>query len=272
MARRKIIKIDSKKCDGCGLCARGCPEGAIQIIEGKARLVSEVLCDGLGACIGECPRGAIKIQYGEAAPYDEIKTLKNVIKQGAGTIIAHLRHLKEHGQEQYYRQAMAYLKEKKINIPQMGQNSSLSGCPGSATMSLAPSSGSGRRAAFSCLAQWPVQGHLISPLAPYFRSADLLVAADCCAFSYGNFHEDFMKGKAIFIACPKLDSNLESYQEKFLALIDGAEVKSIEVVTMEVPCCSGLLRLLENALSMSRRKPPLKHTVIGINGEIKNRI
>lgn len=269
MPKRQIIKIVEEKCDGCGLCAKGCPEGALQIIDGKARLISENLCDGLGACIGECPRGAIIIEERESEAYDEIKTLKNIIKQGPNTIKAHLKHLKDHGQEKYYKQAIKYLKEKKIKLPKDDQKQdNTCGCPGTLSVSF----GSQEKVASnfsSCLSQWPVQGHLISPYAEYFKNADLLVAADCCAFSYGNFHQDFIKGKAIFIGCPKLDMELDVYKEKIFSLINEAKVKSIEVVTMEVPCCSGLLFLVKEALSRSKRRPPLKHTVIGIRGEIK---
>lgn len=272
MAKRKIIRIIEEKCDGCGLCARGCPEGAIQIIDGKARLISDSLCDGLGACIGECPRGAIITEERQAEAYDEIKTLKNIIKQGPNTLKAHLKHLKDHGQKKYYDQAVKYLKEKNIKIPSLeGEKSSACGCPGSAAFSFEASASVKSYFSPSRLSQWPVQGHLVSPSAPYFNNSDLLVAADCCAFSYGNFHEDFIKGKSLFIACPKLDSELDIYKDKFIALIDEAKVKSIEVVTMEVPCCSGLLFLVKQALSEAERKPPLRHVVIGIKGDIKSK-
>lgn len=272
MAKRKIIRIIEEKCDGCGLCAKGCPEGAIQIIDGKARLISDSLCDGLGACIGECPKGAIITEERQAEAYDEIKTLKNIIKQGANTIKAHLKHLKDHGQKKYYDQALKYLKEKNINIPtQEEKESSHCGCPGAAAFSFSAEKSGKTAYSPSRLSQWPVQGHLISPSAPYFNNSDLLVAADCCAFSYGNFHEDFIKGKSVFIACPKLDSEIEIYKDKFVSLIDEAKVKSIEVVTMEVPCCSGLLFLVKQALSESKRKPKLTHTVIGIKGDIKSK-
>ncbi len=271
MAKRKIIRIIQERCDGCGLCARGCPEGALQIIDGKARLISENLCDGLGACIGDCPRGAIITEEREAEPYDEIKTLKNIIKQGPNTVKAHLKHLKDHGQEKYYKQAVKYLKEKKMDLPEDKKKSEQGcGCPGAAAFSFKSEERASAGYSPSCLSQWPVQGHLISPQAPYFKKADLLIAADCCAFSYGNFHQDFIRGKAVFIGCPKLDRELDIYMDKISAIINEAEVKSIEVVTMEVPCCSGLLFLVKEALSRSKRRPPLKHTVIGIRGEIKS--
>lgn len=272
MKKRKIIRIIDEKCDGCGKCATGCPEGAIRVIDGKARLISEILCDGLGACIGECPRGAIIVEEREALPYDEIKTMENISKQGINTIKAHLEHLREHGQKRYLEQALEYLKKKKIEIPQDPPAKRPCSCPGSAAAAFSPGEdrkpGTGAEVP-SRLSHWPVQLHLISPSAPYFQGADLVVAADCCAFSHGNFHEDFLKGKRLVIACPKLDSDKESYVEKLRALVDEAGVRSINIVTMEVPCCMGLVALVREALSGTEKKPPVKHTVIGIRGEIK---
>jgi len=273
MKKRKIIRIIEEKCDGCGKCSLGCPEGAIRIIDGKARLVSEIHCDGLGACIGECPLGAIVTEEREALPYDEVKTMENISKQGVNTIKAHLAHLKTHGRKEYLEQALRYLKDKKIKIDTEGSEAAVPrGCPGSAAMAFgrgAEKPENGGVKAPSRLGHWPVQLHLISPSAPYFQDADILVAADCCAFSCGNFHEDFIKGKSLVIACPKLDSDTEAYVEKLRALVDEARVRSIHVVTMEVPCCTGLVALVNEALSGTERKPPVRHTVIGIKGDIR---
>ncbi|MDQ7774020.1 MAG: 4Fe-4S binding protein [Elusimicrobiales bacterium] len=277
--KRDIITIDESKCDGCGLCVTGCPEGALQVIDGKARLVSDMLCDGLGACIGECPRGAIRIERREAAEYDERKAMEGIVKHGANTIKAHLKHLKDHGQKTYLKQALDYLKEKGVNNPleeeMKGKKShEPCGCPGGRAMDLrgagaeeaAPAGGP----APSRLRQWPVQLHLVGPGAPYFHKADVVVAADCTAFAYGNFHEDFMKGKALAIACPKLDDGLDVYAEKIQSLMDDAEINTLTVVTMEVPCCGGLLALAKRAAGAATRKVPVKHVVIGIQGGIKS--
>ncbi|OGR43026.1 MAG: 4Fe-4S ferredoxin [Elusimicrobia bacterium GWA2_61_42] len=286
--KRQIIKIDENLCDGCGNCVTGCHEGALQVIDGKARLISDLLCDGLGACIGECPRGAIKIEEREAVPYDEVKVMEGMVKQGPNTIKAHLKHLKDHAQKTFLKQAFDYLKEHNIPNP-MEEEKNMPhdkdqkhkhgghepcGCPGGRTMDLRDSCGCGDEtagpAAKSQLRQWPVQLHLASPMAPYFEKADVVVAADCTAFAYGNFHNDFIKGKAIVIACPKLDDGQELYAEKIQALIEDAKVNTLTVVTMEVPCCNGLLALVKKAAAAASRKVPIKHVVIGIQGGIKS--
>lgn len=274
MAKRQIIKIDADKCNGCGLCVPNCPEGAIQMIDGKARLISDLFCDGLGACIGECPVGAIEIEEREAAPYDEAQVMENIIKHGKGTIIAHLKHLQEHGETVFLNQAKEILKEKGIEIdmneikPAHGHGG---GCPGSKMMSFdknEENSGdeSGQRA--SQLRQWPVQLHLVSPMAPYFRGADLLLAADCVAFSVGDFHRDHLKGKSLAIACPKLDSDMDVYVDKLKTMIDEAKINTLTVMIMEVPCCSGLLQLAKQAASQAERKVPIKAMVVSLQGEI----
>ncbi len=280
--KRQIIKIDEAKCDGCGNCVTGCHEGALQVIDGKARLISDLLCDGLGACIGECPRDAIKIETREAVPYDEVKAMEGMVKQGPNTIKAHLKHLKDHAQKTFLKQALAFLKENNIPSPMEEDNMEKEhahgghepcGCPGGRTMDLRNSGGeeeAGDPAAKSQLRQWPVQLHLASPMAPYFQKADVVVAADCTAFAYGNFHNDFIKGKAIVIACPKLDDGQEIYAEKIQALIEDAKVNTLTVVTMEVPCCGGLLAMVKKAAAASSRKVPIKHVVIGIQGGIKS--
>ena len=287
--KRKIIKIEEDKCDGCGLCIPNCPEGALQVIDGKARLISDLLCDGLGACLGECPRGAIVIEEREAVPYDEIKVMENMLKKGGNTVKAHLKHLKDHGQNDLLRQAQDFLKEKGITWGERaGHKSQVTshkpereahspcGCPGAREMTFKGEAGDEAHGAResaevrSQLRQWPVQLHLVSPQAPYFMNADVVLAADCVAYSYGNFHAEFLKGKALAIACPKLDEGREIYIEKIKSLIDDARVNTLTVVTMEVPCCSGLLGMVQAALNVSKRKIPVKHIVIGIHGEIKS--
>lgn len=259
---RQIIRIDEDKCDGCGLCAQGCPEGALQMIEGKARLVSEITCDGLGACIGECPRGAITVETREAAPYDERTTLDRLLPMGAATLQAHLKHLRDHGQAAYLQQAEAYLGERGIPAAHRG-------CPGSALRTLAPRPAAPRGGLESQLSQWPVQLHLISPQNPAFHQADLLVAADCTAFALPDFNQKHLPGRKLVIACPKLDSGQEVYLAKFTALIDEAQVNSITVMIMEVPCCGGLLRMVQMAAARAARKVPVKLVVVGVDGGLR---
>jgi Fe-S-cluster-containing hydrogenase component 2 len=262
---RQIIRIDEDKCDGCGLCAKGCPEGALQMIDGKARLVSEITCDGLGACIGECPRGAIAIETREAAPYDERSTLDQILPLGANTLKAHLKHLRDHGQTVFLEQAHAHLAVRGIAIPSLGHQ----GCPGSAPRVMAPRPAAPARDLTSQLSQWPVQLHLISPHNPAFHQADLLLAADCTAFAMPDFNQKHLPGKKLAIACPKLDGNQEVYLAKLTALIDEAQVNSITVMIMEVPCCAGLLRIARMAAERAERKVPIHLVVVGIDGEVR---
>ena len=286
MKKRKIIKIDESKCDGCGLCIPNCPEGALRVIDGKARLISDLLCDGLGACLGECPRGAIAIEERGVAAYDEKQVMENMVKQGRNTVEAHLKHLKDHGQDDFLKQALDFLKEKGVpdpreekshksqaasHRPEAGGHAPC-GCPGAREMDFRGKAGeSGAPGAVSSqLRQWPVQLHLVSPLAPYFKNADVVLAADCAAYAYGDFHNGFLKGKSLAIACPKLDDGREIYIGKLRSLIDDARVNTLTVVTMEVPCCSGLAGMVQEALGGAKRKVPVKHTVIGLQGEIKS--
>ena len=205
--QRQIIRIDENKCDGCAICCDGCPEGALQLIDGKARLVSEITCDGLGACVGECPRDAISVETREAAAYDERTTLDNIIPKGTNTLRAHLRHLHEHGQSAYLAQALARLGELGHPVPEFREKMVHQGCPSSAPRSLlrVPSAAPVRTGLASQLAQWPIQLHLISPLNPAFEGADLLLAADCVAFAMADFNQNHLPGKRLVIACPKLD-------------------------------------------------------------------
>jgi ferredoxin len=274
--KRKIIEIDEKKCNGCGLCIPDCPEGALQIIDEKARLVSDLFCDGLGACIGSCPKGAIKIVEREAEPYQERKVMERIVEQGTNVIKAHLEHLKEHGEEGYLKEAIDYLEEKGIDNPLDGARSEEHplpcGCPGSAVMDLRDKKGtddkntdSGERRE-SELRQWPIQLTLAHPGAPYFRDADLLIAADCAAFAYADFHQDFLRGRSLIIGCPKLD-DVESYIEKMAEIFKTNNLKSITLVHMEVPCCFGLQHIVERAMELSGKKIPLKTSIITVDGK-----
>ncbi len=271
---RNIITIDSEKCTGCGLCIPNCPEGAIQIIDGKARLVSDLMCDGLGACLGHCPEGAISVIKREAEAYDEKKVMVNIVTQGANTIAAHLNHLKSHGQDQYYNEAVAFLKENGIPIPaaddQERAEACHGGCPGSKTMTFKKNTVNDEptEKQESELTHWPVQMHLISPDAAHYKGSDMVLAADCTAFAFGDFHRHFLKGKTLAIACPKLDEGLEIYADKIRALIDVAKINTLTVAIMQVPCCGGLLHLAKQAAGSAQRKIPVKCVVVGIKGEI----
>jgi len=271
MIQRDIIKINEDKCNGCGLCVPNCPEGALQIIDGKARLVSDLFCDGLGACIGNCPEGAIYVEKREAEEYDERKVMENIIKQGKNTIKAHLEHLENHGADKYLKEAKDFLKERGIDIPEKKESTKTrSFCPGSKIMDFSREEKNqnegGKRT--SELKQWPIQLHLVSPNAPYFVGKDVLLAADCTAFSIGDFHKDFLKGKTLIIACPKLDSNIDVYVEKLRKMIDESRINTLTVLVMEVPCCSSLLQIAKKALNSASRKIPIKLIVIGLNGEV----
>jgi len=293
--QREIIKIDEEKCNGCGLCIPSCPEGALQIIDGKARLVSDLMCDGLGACIGECPEGAIEIETREAQPYNEKAVMKEIVKFGENTVVAHLKHLLDHDEMKYFETAVEYLDEnarelsfevesvldkvyeKSLN----GNNCATGGCAGSKMfdfpidMEKVESAGAVSATVVAApvelkseLRQWPVQMHLINPAAPYFRNADVVLAADCVAFSVGNFHQKYLQGHSLAIACPKLDSGKEIYVGKLKSMIDEAQINSLQVLVMEVPCCSGLVHIANLAREAAGRKIPIKKTVISIKGEV----
>ena len=277
MAKRKIIKINQDKCNGCNLCIPNCPEGALQIIDGKAHLISDLFCDGLGACIGHCPEGAITIEEREAEGYDERKVMVNIVKGGKNVIKAHLLHLKEHNQHEYLKQAVDFLKEKNVEVPQMeapgGHAHGSSGCPGSKVMDFKkkqkPAKTSSHAArSISQLGQWPIQIKLVPPFAQYLKDADLLIAADCVPFAYANFHDDFLKGKALLIGCPKLD-DAEFYKQKITQILKDNNIKSITCAHMEVPCCFGLVNMLKEALDLSGKKIAFKEVNISINGDIK---
>lgn len=275
--RRKIIEIDEGKCTGCGLCIPNCPEGALQVIDGKARVVSDLLCDGLGACIGHCPEDAIRIVEREAEPYDERRVMENIVKGGANLIRAHLDHMREHGQSEYLAQAEAFLRGRRIAVPgsdstpagRAGGGSPHGGCPGARVMDMrggSDAAGTSRAQSPSRLSQWPVQIRLVPPEAPFFRDADLLIAADCVPFAYADFHEDLLRGRTLLVGCPKFDDT-DMYREKIAAILELNEVRSVTVARMEVPCCYGLVRIVEEALQRSGKDSPFEEVVIGIRGE-----
>ena len=271
--KRSIIAIDEAKCTGCGLCVPNCPEGAIQIIDGKARLVSDLACDGLGACLGHCPEDAISIEEREAAPYDERAVMDTIIKGGPAVIAAHLKHLKDHGQAEYVEQAEAVLRERGISLPAAAPDPGHTGCPGMRMMhqpqSARPAAPSASGAPQeSALRQWPIQLALVSPDAPYFKEADLLVCADCAPFTLADFHARLLRGRTLVVFCPKLDSVLEEYIEKLAAIFRKQSVKSVTVVHMEVPCCSGVGRVVREAQQRAGTSIPVVDITISLGGKI----
>ncbi|MFH0839881.1 MAG: 4Fe-4S binding protein [Candidatus Omnitrophota bacterium] len=239
MAKRKIIKIDEEKCNGCGLCIPNCPEGALQIIDEKARLIGDFFCDGLGACIGHCPQGAITIEEREAEKYDEKKVMANIVKHSSNMIKA-----------QY----------------------GFQGCPGSQALDFRASkkgaSAKNKTALHqeSSLRQWPVQIMLVPPNAPHFDKADLLIAADCVPFAYADFHKNFLEGKILLVGCPKLD-DIAFYQKKISQIVKENDIKSVTCVRMEVPCCFGLVGMIQKAIADSGKKILFKEINISIRGE-----
>lgn len=270
--KRKIINIDEEKCTGCGLCIPNCPEGALQIIDGKARLVGELLCDGLGACVGKCPQGAMTVEEKEAQDYDETKVMANLVKAGESVISAHLKHLKDHHQDDYLKQAEEYLKKHNIAIPKVKKEDLPCGCPGIMTQDLRNQKQEVQEDSVilgkSQLGQWPIQLQLLNPNAAYFKDADLVIAADCTPFAYSNFHQRFLKGKILIILCPKLDKVRDFYVEKLAQIFSQNNIKSIIVVHMQVPCCFGLVSLVEESLKKSGKNIIIKDYTISIKGEI----
>ena len=222
--KRTIIRIDEALCDGCGLCVKGCHEGALQIINGKAKIINETYCDGLGACIGECPVGAITLEEREAEPYDEQAVME------------------KHSHVCPSAKEMSFIKENEQNEV----NTTI----------------------VSQLGHWPVQMHLLNPFAPFLKNTNLILAADCTAFAYGDFHNRFMKNNSIAIACPKLDHSKEIYVEKLTAMMDNSFINTLTVITMEVPCCGGLLQIALQAQGNAKRKIPVKKVVIGVKGNL----
>ncbi len=309
--KRKIINIDEEKCDGCGVCVPNCHEGALKIIDGKARLISDLFCDGLGACIGHCPQDAITIEEREAEPYDEKKVMEKLVKKGRNTILAHIEHLRDHGETELVKQAAEYIRENNIDMSAEGDGRPAQevfaknhnaeaqvkepahaaggcggGCPGSASIDFSEiisngdnhqevkeetpqePAGNEKPDFRSALKHWPVQMHLINPSAGYYQNADVVIAADCVAYAMGNFHHHFLRGKSLAIACPKLDSNKEVYVEKMVHLIDHSNINTLTIVVMEVPCCSGLLQLVDAAVKKAHRKVPIKQAVVSSRGEL----
>lgn len=237
---RKIVKIDEDKCDGCGACLLSCAEGALQIINGKAKLISEKYCDGLGACLGECPQGAITIEEREAEGFDEEAAAPHLpVKEPAGA-----------------------------ELP--------CGCSSATVTRLERQIGAGVPAAEmagatpeSRLTHWPVQLALVTPSAPFLQGVDLVLAADCVPFAYAGFHQDFLGDNALLVACPKLD-DFQAHQNRLTEILRHSQIKSLTVVHMEVPCCSGLVHMAKQAILASGQDISLGEVTIGIKGERKS--
>lgn len=236
--KRKIVKIYEEKCNGCGLCVNACHEGALELVNGKAVLLSDIYCDGLGDCLPQCPVDAIEIIEREAEEFDKELVEKRMQER-----------------------------KQKEEAPR--------GCPGhhaklinhKAPLSVKSVQEKEERVQISSqLRQWPVQIKLVSPMAPYFEGADILVAADCTAFAYANIHQDFMKGKVTIIGCPKLDD--VDYSEKLAAILENNDVKSITVLRMEVPCCSGIVTAVKNAIMSSGKLVPWGFKVVATDGTL----
>ncbi len=272
--KRQIITIDEKVCNGCGKCIPGCPEGALQLIDGKARLISDLFCDGLGACLGECPVGAISVEEREAEPYNERLVMENIIKAGPNTIKAHLKHLKDHGEDGFYREAVAVLKEKGMPVPQSAPEGHAcgGGCPGTMAKMFAPAADSAEAQGpvASQLRQWPTQLQLLNPAAPYFQNADLLVAADCVPTACGDFHNRLLKGKVVVQFCPKLDQATDRYVEKLASILQQNNIRSITVARMEVPCCGGTEFIVRKALELAGQSKKVTVNIVSISGEVQD--
>ncbi len=246
--KRKIIEIDRDKCNGCGLCTTACAEGALVLdAENKAVLVREIFCDGLGACLDVCPTDALKVVDRESPEYSAKAAFSHVLKTRGADAASRV-----HG------------------IDGGPAHAGPSVCPGSLarTIPSGPDGDDGPAASVkSRLSQWPIQLHLISPLAPYFKGSDLLVAADCTAFALGGFHDSLLKGKKLVIACPKLDET-QGYVEKLAELIRQNGLKSLTVAIMTVPCCSGLERLVRQAVELAGEPLEVKKVIVGIDGQV----
>jgi len=251
MAVRKVVHIDEDLCDGCGVCVPSCHEGALQVIDGKARLLGDILCDGLGDCLGECPQDAITVEERDAEDFDEQAVKVHLAK----------------------REPVEALPPAPAAHGHAHAHALGAGCPGSRVMQFNNDSDEASVSREPShqptqLRQWPVQLHLVPPTAPYLEGADVLLAADCTAYALGDFHDKHLKGKSLAIACPKLDQGMDSYLSKLITMIDQARINTLSVMIMEVPCCSGLINLAKEAVSKASRNIPVRQLVVGVRGDI----
>ncbi len=235
MAMRNIVKIDAEKCNGCGQCISACAEGAIKLINGKAKLISETYCDGLGACLGHCPQDAITVEQRDCDQFDEAAVKKHL--------------------------------ESQKNVCHTSPVEKEFVCPGSMTKQFNKKELASGDVS-SQLSHWPIQLHLVSPNAPFLKNADLLIAADCAAFAMGDFHSKFLKGRSVVIACPKLDDT-SPYIDKVAEIISKSNLNSLTVVHMEVPCCFGLTRLVQQVVAKTGRNMKFEDITISLDGKVK---
>lgn len=255
--KRKIIRIDEEKCNGCGLCLPGCPEGALQVVEGKVRLVKESYCDGLGACLGHCPQDALQIEERDSDEYDAYGVLAHLEARSPDLAERHREHLRAHGMGG---------QERDENTPAAVCPSVQEYCRGVEGEG-GKTEQAGESGSFSSLGHWPVKLHLLPPAAKFLKNADLVLVADCVPFAYGNMHNDFIKGRAVAAGCPKFD-DAPAYEEKIEHILESSNIKSITVVYMEVPCCNGFVRIVRDALESGGKDIPLEAVMIGIKGNV----
>ena len=277
MTIRKIIEIDEELCTGCGVCIPNCPEGALQVIDGKARLISDIFCDGLGACLGECPEGAITIIEREAEPYSERLVMENMMKAGDNTVYAHLKHLEDHGETGFLNEALAYLEEighpNLLEHPPEGADDipDMHACGLDEPEMVIGDAADATAAADvprqeSQLHHWPVQLNLVNANAPFLKGKELLVAADCVPVAVANFHQDYLRGKSVVIGCPKFD-DARAYLQKFKDIFTFNDIEKVTLLHMEVPCCFGLKALVERAVQTSGKDIELEEVIISIQGK-----
>lgn len=266
MAKRWIIKILEDRCNGCGQCVDACPEGAIALVDGKARLVRDDYCDGLGACIGDCPQDAIVREERVAEPYDERKVMDNILPGGDKVIKAHLEHLLHHGETAWYNEALAYLKEKGMAVPKhetpkdeacINPECDCASKPLMAIGDTAPSTH-----------QWPIQLRLISPRSSFLKGKELLLAANCAGYVCDEPDGGWRASSALATACTKVDDDASEYVDRIRGMIEEGGIKSIKVMTMDVPCCKGLLNVAKMAVESSKVKVPIKHVTVDREGRI----
>ena len=251
--KRKVVQIDEEKCDGCGICVPACAEGAMQVVDGKARLLADKYCDGLGACLGECPNDALQVIEREADEFDE-----KAVEQ--------------------YLEAKAKAEAKAEGKADGGEATMPCGCPSAQMQSFVretpcqkadePAGLAGSHS--SALSHWPVQIRLVPPTAPFLKGADLLVAADCTPVAYPDFHREFLHGKVVMVGCPKFD-DAQPYIDKFAEIFEKAGLRSVTVLTMEVPCCQGLPVIVKRGMDAAGKKVPMEQVVISTRGEVLKR-
>ena len=262
--KRVVVEIDEARCDGCGECVPSCAEGAIQLVDGKARLVGDELCDGLGACLGECPQGAIRVTERDAAPFDEAAVARHL----AGASRAGRPHAPPHAAAPPA-PAPTPAPRRSLSVVQPAADTASGGCPGSRSVERAPvrtpDPGPGVPAP-SQLSHWPVQLGLVSPRAPWLAGADLLLAADCVPFAYADFHRDLLAGRRVLVGCPKLD-DVQGYATKLAELLRESAPRSLTVARMEVPCCGGIAWAAREAVRLSGVAVPVSEVTVSVSGE-----